>query len=65
VSGEAARDETRVLPAYCAFFKNVLLPFQCTIEELEWDNWRIEKQSEPKKRRHVCWGRIRDVVKTC
>jgi hypothetical protein len=27
-----------VIPAYCVFLKNALLPFQCTIKELEWDS---------------------------
>jgi hypothetical protein len=37
-SGEAAREEACIILAYCAFLENALLPFQCTIKELDWDN---------------------------
>jgi hypothetical protein len=51
-SGEAAREETYVLPSYCSFLKNALLPSECTIKELEWDSLKTEKQSEAK----TCFG---------
>jgi hypothetical protein len=37
-TGEAAREEICVIPAYCAILKYAFLPFQCIIEELELDN---------------------------
>jgi hypothetical protein len=64
-----------VISAYCSFLINALLPFQCIIKELErysitapelYPEGKIEeiKNSEPKKRRHVCWGRTGADVKT-
>jgi hypothetical protein len=55
-----------VISAYCSFLINAILPFQCIIKELERDSitapelypeGKIEKKNEPKKRRHVYWGR--------
>jgi hypothetical protein len=31
-------DESSIIPVYCAFLKNALLPFQCTIKQLERDS---------------------------
>jgi hypothetical protein len=36
--GETEGEGSSIIPVYCALLKNVLLPFQCTIKQLERDS---------------------------